>query len=179
MADTRPGAELVPVSPYGPLNGLVALVREQDNCGRFDEALAAIDAYEWIAGTFGDEKTVDFLIQRRMYTYLFMAQYDPAVAAGAELLGPWGSQTRVRRLTCGFVRSQRSCDCPAALATAERSQRARPDGRDHPQRQGLRRHPTQSRPRGVSAGAGGKHPRAVPADNLRDLDWSTRRWNGT
>jgi diguanylate cyclase len=76
----------VPLSAVGPLYGLVVEVRELANSGRCQEALALLDVYEWIARAFGDDKTVGFLIQRRMYVYLFLRHYDAALAVGEGLL---------------------------------------------------------------------------------------------
>ena len=78
--------ELVRVSPYGPFFRFVVEIRELSESGRHHEALAAVDEYEWVARAFGDEKTVDFVIQRRMYTYLYMGQYEPALTVGGQLL---------------------------------------------------------------------------------------------
>lgn len=76
----------VRVSAYGPLFGLVLRVRDLISDGRCREALAAIDAYEWVARLFGDDKTVGFLIQRRMYAYRQLGHYEAAAAVGEALL---------------------------------------------------------------------------------------------
>jgi diguanylate cyclase len=76
----------VRVSAYGPLFGLVAQARDLVCSGRGREALAAIDVYEWLARLFGDDKTVGFLIQRRMYAYRQLGHYEAATAVGEALL---------------------------------------------------------------------------------------------
>ena len=45
-----------------------------------------MDAYEPLARAFGDEKTVGFLLQARMYAYLNLGRLPEALAAGEELL---------------------------------------------------------------------------------------------
>jgi diguanylate cyclase len=86
MDGTAPGAELVPASPYGPFYRFNIHLEDLNSAGRHDEALVVVDAHEWIARALGDEKTVTFLIQRRMYTYLFLQQYGAALAVGEQLL---------------------------------------------------------------------------------------------
>src|SRR5262245_32075690 len=76
----------VRVSAYGPLFGLVVRVRDLTCAGRCREALAAIEVYEWLARLFGDDKTVGFLIQRRMYAYRQLGHYEAATAVGEALL---------------------------------------------------------------------------------------------
>src|SRR5262245_3022330 len=76
----------VRLSAGGPLFGLVVRARELTRAGRYHEALAAVDVYEWVARAFGDERTVGFLIQRRMYLYRHMGQYAAASTVGELLL---------------------------------------------------------------------------------------------
>jgi len=76
----------VPVSPYGPLNELGRRVHELTTEQRIYEALAAADEYEATARAFGDNRTVGFLIQGRMYAYSQLGHDDEAMAAGRALL---------------------------------------------------------------------------------------------
>jgi hypothetical protein len=64
---------LVPVSPYGPLVGLALTVHEMAASGNFGDAMAAADEFQAVARAFGDEKTVDFLIQGRMFAHQYHA----------------------------------------------------------------------------------------------------------
>ena len=86
MQDGRTGTELVPVSPYGPFHRFVDRIRELNIEGRVHDALAEIDLFEWIAEAFGDRRTADFMLQRRMYTYLHLQQHEPALSIGAQLV---------------------------------------------------------------------------------------------
>ena len=86
MADRSPTTELAPVPTYGPLVGFLLRVRELCNTGRLRQALIEIDTYEWAADAFGDRTTVEHMIQRRMYTYYHLRQYEPALAVGEQLL---------------------------------------------------------------------------------------------
>lgn len=88
MADAAiPNSTLpVPLSAYGPLHALHVRVHELSNIGRFAEVLAAADAYEALATAAGDEKTVGFLRQSRMYAYQHQGHHQEALAAGEELL---------------------------------------------------------------------------------------------
>ncbi|BFU44906.1 diguanylate cyclase [Krasilnikovia sp. MM14-A1004] len=79
--------DLVPLSPTGPFFAFVEHVRDLVDHDRLHEALAAIDEFAWIAGALGDRPTLHLLIQRRMYTYLELQQYDAALAVGAQLIG--------------------------------------------------------------------------------------------
>src|SRR5437762_1744792 len=76
----------VRMSAYGPLFELVMRVRDLTADGQCREALAAIEVYEWLARLFGDDKTVGFLIQRRMYAYRQLGHYEAATAVGEALL---------------------------------------------------------------------------------------------
>ena len=81
------GTALVPVSPYGTFVGLALAVHELGGgSGQFAEAMAAADEYEAIARAFGDESTVDFLYQGRMFAYQYARDFDGAMAVGLELL---------------------------------------------------------------------------------------------
>ncbi len=76
----------VPVPAYGPLRMLHDHAYELSQTSRPQEALVAVDAYEPLARAFGDEKTVGFLLQARMYAYLNLGRLPEALAAGEELL---------------------------------------------------------------------------------------------
>jgi diguanylate cyclase (GGDEF)-like protein len=76
----------VPVPAYGPLAALFEHVYELYLTGRTEEALTAAEKHEWIARAFGDEKTVSFLIQGRMYVYLGLGRFQEAIATGEALL---------------------------------------------------------------------------------------------
>jgi diguanylate cyclase (GGDEF)-like protein len=76
----------VPVSAYGPLRPLHDHAYELSQTSRPQEALVAVDAYEPVARAFGDEKTVGFLLQARMYAYLNLGWLPEALAAGERLL---------------------------------------------------------------------------------------------
>ncbi|GII00390.1 GGDEF domain-containing protein [Planobispora takensis] len=87
--DERTAAEdRLPVLPlsYGPLYALEVRVHELANAGRAHEALTAADESEPLARAFGDDRTVGFLIQGRIYSYLYLGYYAEAFAAGQELL---------------------------------------------------------------------------------------------
>ena len=76
----------VPDPAYGPLRMLHDHAYELSQTSRPQEALVAVDAYEPLARAFGDEKTVGFLLQARMYAYLNLGRLPEALAAGEELL---------------------------------------------------------------------------------------------
>jgi diguanylate cyclase len=76
----------VPVSPYGVLTGSALQVHELANTGRCHEALALAAGYEAAARGFGDETTVSFLIQSRMYAYSYLGRQAEATAEGHRLL---------------------------------------------------------------------------------------------
>jgi diguanylate cyclase len=86
MVGRSSATDLVRVPAYGPLVGYLLRVREVVNAGRLHEALAEIDVYEWAAAAFGDRTTVEHMIQRRMYTYLDLGQYEAALAVGGQLV---------------------------------------------------------------------------------------------
>jgi diguanylate cyclase (GGDEF)-like protein len=94
----------VPVSAYGPLIPLSLRVHRMSHTGHAHEAIDAADAYIRLARAAGDEKTVSFLIQGRMYAHLMLGGYEEALRAGEELL---------RRHLAAKVESER------ALAEAE------------------------------------------------------------
>ncbi|MCA2214477.1 GGDEF domain-containing protein [Jidongwangia harbinensis] len=76
----------VPVTAYGPLQLLAARVHRLASTGRSPEALIAADAYLAIARAVGDEKSVSFLIQAKMYAYLDMGRVPEATRLGERLL---------------------------------------------------------------------------------------------
>jgi hypothetical protein len=77
---------LVPVSPYGPLNALGRRVYEATTTQRSDEALVLADEYESVARTFGDDRTVGFVLQGRMYAYRELGHNDEAMVTGRQLV---------------------------------------------------------------------------------------------
>src|SRR5690349_10008808 len=85
--DTAAGRNLPePVSPHGPLQLLGLRVHEMMNVGRFADALVAADAYEAVAVAGGDEKTVAFIWQCRMYTLQMLGLHDQALVVGHRLV---------------------------------------------------------------------------------------------
>jgi diguanylate cyclase (GGDEF)-like protein len=74
------------VSAYGPLIPFSLRVHQLSHVGRSHEALDAADAYIRFARAAGDEKTVSFLIQGKMYAYLSLGGYEEALRLGEELL---------------------------------------------------------------------------------------------
>jgi diguanylate cyclase (GGDEF)-like protein len=61
-------------------------VHELSQTGRGEEALVAADAYTAIARAVGDEKTVTYLYQGRMYAYESLGRFAEGIVAGEELL---------------------------------------------------------------------------------------------
>ncbi|GAB1646232.1 diguanylate cyclase [Krasilnikovia sp. MM14-A1259] len=87
MIDGADGARLpVPVSAYGPLDALAEQIHLMAQSGRAAEALDALAVYEPFARTFGDTKTVGFLLQGRMYAYLYLGRIPEALAVAEHLL---------------------------------------------------------------------------------------------
>ncbi|MGC9667522.1 diguanylate cyclase [Planosporangium sp. 12N6] len=85
--DAGTGAYLpVPVSAYGPLDALAEQVHDLTQTSRAREALAALAVYEPLARAFGDEKTVGFLLQSRMFAYVNLGRLQEALTAGERLL---------------------------------------------------------------------------------------------
>jgi diguanylate cyclase (GGDEF)-like protein len=76
----------VPVTAYGPLHLLARRVHRLGTTGRAQEAIAAADAFAVIARLTGDERTVGFLIQGKMYANLAMGRLPEAQFFGEELL---------------------------------------------------------------------------------------------
>jgi diguanylate cyclase (GGDEF)-like protein len=76
----------VPYSYYGPFNDLQARVHGLADDQRIPEAFALADVCEAAARGFGDEKTLGFVIQARMYCYLHLGQFDVAAALAETLL---------------------------------------------------------------------------------------------
>ena len=81
------GTSLLSVSPYGPLLDLALHVHDLANSGRPSDALAAAETYEPVAQALGDDKTVDFLMQGRVYAYQYLGQFPQAMRVGNQLLG--------------------------------------------------------------------------------------------
>ncbi len=78
--------QLVAFAAYGPLHRFVPPYHAPIGTDRQYQALDEYAYHEWVAGTLGDERTVDFLIQRRMYIYFLMGQYEQALGIGERLL---------------------------------------------------------------------------------------------
>ncbi len=76
----------VRASPFGPLAQLGWRLHDLVNARRYQEALALTDEYEAVARAFGDEETVGFAIQGRMYAYLELGHFEHALAVGETLL---------------------------------------------------------------------------------------------
>jgi diguanylate cyclase (GGDEF)-like protein len=68
------------------LKSLSLRVHELSQTGRGEEALVAADAYTAIACVVGDEKTVTYLYQGRMYAYEALGRFAEGIVAGEELL---------------------------------------------------------------------------------------------
>jgi len=88
MAEWIEGDERLPVhvTAYGPLQLLARQVHILASTGRAPEALRAAEAFLVIANAVGDERSVNFLHQGRMYAYLDMGRIEDATAIGEELL---------------------------------------------------------------------------------------------
>lgn len=85
--DARVGGRLpVLVTARGPLYALARHVHELTQTSRSHEALAVLEVYEPFARDFGDEKTVAFLIQARMFAYISLGRLPEALASGERLL---------------------------------------------------------------------------------------------
>ncbi|MEV4637794.1 GGDEF domain-containing protein [Actinoplanes sp. NPDC049548] len=88
MADriSRDGRLPVPVSAYGPLHLLARRAHQLASTGRAHEALGAADAYLAVAQAVGDDRTVRFLIQSKMYALLALGRIAEAHTLGVTLL---------------------------------------------------------------------------------------------
>ena len=76
----------VPVTAFGPLQLLALRVHRLAESGHGHEALAAADAYLAVARAVGDDRTVPFLLQGKMYAYLHMGRLLEADDLGERLL---------------------------------------------------------------------------------------------
>jgi diguanylate cyclase (GGDEF)-like protein len=76
----------VRVTERGPMKALGVRLHELGVARRFQECLALADEYEAIARVFGDEGTVGFVIQERMYAHLDQGHFDGALIVGQMLL---------------------------------------------------------------------------------------------
>lgn len=76
----------MPAHSGGPLHALSLRVHELSQQGRGVEALAAADVYARAAQGFGDELTVTYLVQGRLYALRDLGSVDEAIVAGDELL---------------------------------------------------------------------------------------------
>jgi diguanylate cyclase len=85
----------VPVTAYGPLHLLARRVHILASTGHSPEALEAADAYLAVAHAVGDDRTVSFLTQAKMYAYLDMGRVPEAVALGGQLLAAHRAAGRV------------------------------------------------------------------------------------
>ncbi|RZU53159.1 diguanylate cyclase (GGDEF)-like protein [Krasilnikovia cinnamomea] len=87
MGDSAANSLLpVPVTPYGPLDGLAERVHLLAQSGRADQALEAVQVFEPFARAFGDTKTAGFLLQGRMYALMYLGRYADAIPVGEQLL---------------------------------------------------------------------------------------------
>jgi diguanylate cyclase (GGDEF)-like protein len=75
-----------PVTSFGPLHLLALRVHRLANTGRGHEAIAAADAYLAIARLVGDDKTIPFLVQGKMYANLHIGRYHEGAELARELL---------------------------------------------------------------------------------------------
>jgi diguanylate cyclase (GGDEF)-like protein len=122
-ADTRLP---VPMSPYGPLHGLAVEVHELTQTSRCEEALALLDRYEPFARAFGDEKTLGFLLQGRLYAYAGHGRIHEAMAAGERLVSHYeaaGAGVPIAKaladLAQMYLNADRVSDAVRCLARAE------------------------------------------------------------
>ncbi|UQU64538.1 GGDEF domain-containing protein [Couchioplanes caeruleus] len=94
----------VPVTAYGPLHLLATTVHRMANNGLAYEAVEAADAYLAIARAVGDEKTVRFLIQGKMYAMLALGRIPEANTLGSSLLHEY------RRIGSALGEAKALCD---------------------------------------------------------------------
>ncbi|GAA0473244.1 hypothetical protein Ade02nite_86600 [Paractinoplanes deccanensis] len=76
----------VPVTAFGPLHLLALRVHRLATTGHGHEAIEAADAYLALARAAGDQRTVPFLVQGKMYAYLHMGRVTEAAELGERLL---------------------------------------------------------------------------------------------
>jgi diguanylate cyclase (GGDEF)-like protein len=76
----------MPVTAFGPLHLLAVRVHHLTNTGHGHEALEAADAYLAIAYAVGDQKTVLFLLQGKMYANLSMDRLPEAAFLAEQIL---------------------------------------------------------------------------------------------
>ncbi|GAB1688612.1 GGDEF domain-containing protein [Krasilnikovia sp. M28-CT-15] len=76
----------VPVSPYGPLDALAEQVHLMAQTGQVHETLDALTVFEPLARAFGDTQTTGFLLQGRMFLYMYVGHFPEAIAVGEQLL---------------------------------------------------------------------------------------------
>ncbi|GAB1639779.1 diguanylate cyclase [Krasilnikovia sp. MM14-A1259] len=76
----------VPMSAYGPLDRLAEQVHLLSQSGRVPEALDALAIFEPMARAFGDTKTTGFLLQCRLYAYVYLGRFPEATVVGEQLL---------------------------------------------------------------------------------------------
>jgi diguanylate cyclase (GGDEF)-like protein len=100
-------------------------LHELNDTQRSREALALTDVYEAVAHAFGDEVTVGFVIQERMYAYYELGQFDQALAVGESLLARYradsyvlGEAKALSDLAAVAVRCGRIVECMSYLARA-------------------------------------------------------------
>ncbi|MEU8815549.1 GGDEF domain-containing protein [Actinoplanes sp. NPDC048796] len=76
----------VPVTAFGPLHLLALRVHRLATTGRGREAIEAADAYLALARAVGDDRTITFLVQGKMYANLHMGRIAEAAELGGRLL---------------------------------------------------------------------------------------------
>jgi diguanylate cyclase (GGDEF)-like protein len=76
----------VPYPAYGPLNEFAVRIHQLMDNQRCQEGLTLADSCEAGARGFGDEKTVSFTLQSRMYCYIQLGHHDAASTVGEALL---------------------------------------------------------------------------------------------
>jgi diguanylate cyclase len=76
----------VAASPYGLFFEWQWRVHELAHYGQAEQALIEADRYAYIAGLFGDERTIDFLLQGRMFARKNLGRHAEALDTAQELV---------------------------------------------------------------------------------------------
>src|SRR5437763_16015126 len=76
----------VAASPYGLFFAWQWRVHELAHYGEAEQALVEADRYAYIAGLFGDERTIDFLLQGRMFARKNLGRHAEALDTAQELV---------------------------------------------------------------------------------------------
>ncbi|BFU43308.1 diguanylate cyclase [Krasilnikovia sp. MM14-A1004] len=126
MSDRADEALLpAPLSAYGPLDGLAEQVHLLSQSGRVPEALDALAIFEPLARAFGDTRTTGFLLQCRLYAYVYLGRFPEAIEVGEQLLShheSTGSTVAVAKTLADladlFLRAERVGDAMSHLARA-------------------------------------------------------------